>query len=900
MKTIGEIIQGHRDAEPDRIAVVALGKDPLSYAALHQQINVIRAKLRRGGFGPQARIGLAFLEGPDAVPVVLALACHATMVPINGSFSDDELRQMFEQARLDAVVVPQAGANIRAVAHGRGLAIIEAAPSQGRAIACSLQVPEAPRASEGEATADGIAVILQTSGTTGRPKLLPLTHANFIAEAGKMRDWFDLTPKDRSLSFLPLYYAHGLRETLFPAIITGGSVARPHDAVQLKIADWLGHLQPTWYSTFPIFHQSIFGLISAAPDRRVAHTLRFIMSAGTPLKPALKRGLEDGLGVPLLEFYGIGEAGHMSANLLPPGPRKDGTCGIPKPGEMMIALDGEAVPAGELGEVLLRSPSVISGYLDNPHANADAFAADGWFRTGDLGMLDRDGFLTIHGRLKEIINRGGEKLSPIEVERVLLRHPAVLDAAACGIPHPRLGDEVAAAVILRDSAAVTPSELRSFARRQLAAFKVPRVIATVASLPKDITGKIQRRELSRMLSHASDEASGGSSTEPYCPLMVELLDVWRGLLQRDSIGVDEDFFALGGDSLLAVQMRLAVEKRTGLTLSDALPFEAPTIRQLTQAIAESSQAGEMQILAEWSDRKDRPFFFFHGDFISGGLYVRHFVELMGHGSQIISVAPHGLNGEGIPCTIEQMARERLPLILAAQPVGPFRLGGHCNGGAVAFEVARLLQDAGHRVEMLALVDVPMMNVRLPMRILHSGLGAVLRVALPDAGRRDQAMAAWMSAAWKVYEKSRRFRQSTPEGRKAKINRRLSSSVDVLRQIAHRLRPGAGRAPSTATLPDETLARKQRYFRALASYVPRRLDTTIIYYAAEHSGRHARTTSADLRVVQVPGGHFGCITTHVGILADDLRDALDGERQGPLVKQRSALVPELEGTEQPVG
>ena len=231
------------------------------------------------------------------------------------------------------------------------------------------------------------------------------------------------------------------------------------------------------------------------PNANSIHSLRFIVSGGAPLTRDVHEGLVAVLGVPVLEHYGSSEAAQICANLAPPGPSKPGTCGIPAAGTLMIvAEDGRQLAADERGEILVRGPTVISGYLDAPDLNRVAFV-NGWFRTGDIGSLDRDGFLTLHGREQDLINRGGEKVSPLEIDHALLRHPEVAEAAAFAIPHRRLGEDIAAAVVLREGARATPMDLREFLASQLALFKVPRRIVLVDHLPKGVTGKIQRQRL---------------------------------------------------------------------------------------------------------------------------------------------------------------------------------------------------------------------------------------------------------------------------------------------------------------------------------------------------------------------------------------------------------------------
>jgi len=887
MHTIGETIRSHALTRPDWPAIVSTDRKPLSYAQLQRQIGEIGEGLRQGGFSRDARIGVALLNGPEAVVIIVAVACHATVVPVNNSLRADELRQLFEQARLDAILLTQATApHIRTVASEFGLVIIEASPGKGDEIECTLSMPARAAAGAAEPGPDSLALVLQTSGTTGLPKLVPITHKNLQHEAAKIRDWFKLTPDDRCLSFLPLHYAHGLRETIFPPIITGGSVARPANHSQLDIVEWLGTLEPTWYSAFPIFHHSIFELTSGYTGVRPFHCLRFILSSGTPLKPELQQGLADALGVPVLEFYGIGEAGHMSANLLPPGKSRAGTCGMPLPGEMMIAQDGHALPPGQAGELLVRGPTVISGYLDNPRANEESFV-DGWFRTGDLGAFDADGFLSVHGRSKELINRGGEKISPVEVEQALLRHAAVADAAVYGIPHPRLGEDVAAAVVLRASRAAAPSELRTFIRGQLAPFKIPRLITIVRELPRDVTGKVRRRELSTAFANDAAASASSNLADPCCPLTADLMQLWRTLLQCDSVGLDDDFFAKGGDSLLAVQMLLAVEQLTGLALPDTIPFEAPTIRQFAQAVRESNQAERTPLLTVRSGSKGPPFFFFHGDFLSGGFYVRRLADLLGSATTLISVAPHGLGGEPAPLSIQQMASERLPLILAAQPVGPFRLGGHCNGGTVAFEVARQLQGAGHRVELVALIDVPVVNAGWATRLLRSGIAGALCIGVRDAAKRERLMAACMELIWLLHDKPRRFWRMKSATRRAKIAAKLKRYSEPLRHwsvgslLDFRHFRSRNSAESTdALLRREEMRLRRHYFRSLASYFPEPIESPIVYYSAEHSGHYLKEISSQLEIMKLPSDHFSCITTHMHIAADHLRNRLSCRSASP--------------------
>ncbi|MGL3211791.1 AMP-binding protein [Bradyrhizobium sp. BR 1433] len=295
------------------------------------------------------------------------------------------------------------------------------------------------------------------------------------------------------------YYSHGLKVTVFTPLLTGGSIAIPANSAVVALDEWFDVLRPTWYSAGPTLHTTVLDKAQSLENARAAHTLRFAMSGGAPLPRAVQDGLQHALGVPVLEHYGSSEAAQIAANQLPPGPNRPGTCGRPWPDTVaIVGEDGHPLAAGERGEIWIRGPTVTSGYLDAPELNQAAFTK-GWFRTGDIGSLDEDGFLSLHGRLSELINRGGEKISPAEIEAALLRHSAIAEAAAFAISHPRLGEDVAVAIVPHRGAQASAAELRLFLQRELASFKIPRRILTLDHLPKGVTGKVQRRRLRELI-----------------------------------------------------------------------------------------------------------------------------------------------------------------------------------------------------------------------------------------------------------------------------------------------------------------------------------------------------------------------------------------------------------------
>ena len=495
--TIEEAIRYHAQLRSAWPAIVASELLPLSYGELFETICTVRGDLYKAGFDHNSRLVIALQNGPLAALAVVAVACSAVAVPIDIKLTLPEIDRSFAVIRPAAVVLlKDTSSPARTIAERRDTPIIEL-PSPDRAkLALHLVVPRLGNAvSPAEPNADMPAFIQQTSSTTGQPKLIPYSHRNMLAAASRVQGWFGLTSNDRCLSVSPIHYSHGIKFTTFTPLITGGSIAFPLDASQVNLTEWFSELRPTWYSAGPTLHRYVLGKAKSMSEARTIHNLRFVVSAGAALPEDVGVGFQRVLGVPVLQQYGTAETAQISANLPPPGAAKLGTCGIPPKSTVIIVQeDGSQAAPGQKGEVWVRGPTVMSGYLEDPELNRVAFV-DGWFRTGDIGSLDEDGFLTLHGREKELINRGGEKIAPTEIDNALMRHPAVIEAAAYAVHHPRLGEDVAAAVVLQPGSTVTKEDLRKFLSTQLASFKVPRHIVFQDKLPKGPTGKLQRKKL---------------------------------------------------------------------------------------------------------------------------------------------------------------------------------------------------------------------------------------------------------------------------------------------------------------------------------------------------------------------------------------------------------------------
>jgi acyl-CoA synthetase (AMP-forming)/AMP-acid ligase II/thioesterase domain-containing protein len=849
--TLGQVIGRTASLFPHQPAIISSSFAPLTYHGLQRQLDGIRQQLRLAGFNCDARIGVFMPNGAEAVLAIVAVACCSIAVPLDPRLSLAEISQRLDMLHLNALLVPQGSTSeTRQAAERRRLPIIEAAPVGQGQLGLTLAAPVSDlHAIEAEPDPNSPAFILQTSGTTALPKLIPFSHSNMLAAAARLQAWFGLTPRDRCLSISAPCYSHGLKVTVFTPLLTGGSVAIPANSAVVALDEWLDLLRPTWYSAGPTLHAAVLDKAKVLENAKAAHTLQFIVSGGAPLLKQVQDGLEHFLGVPVLEHYGSSEAAQIAANMPPPGPNRPGTCGRPWPDTVVIVgEDGHPLPAGERGEIWVRGPTVISGYIDAPELNQVAFT-DGWFRTGDIGSFDDDGFLSLHGRLSELINRGGEKIAPAEVESALLRHPAVVDAAVFAVPHPRLGADVAAAVVPHAGEQMTPAELRHFLQRELASFKVPRHILILGQLPKGATGKVQRRRLRESFEELRDHQRVmplPDVNKGPLDLETELLILWRRLLKSEALTIDDDFFANGGDSLLAMEMLMEVERLIGYPAPETILFGAETIRQLAPKIAIQTGAPTTPFIQFGACGPQPPLYFFNGDLVSGHASMRRMVELFGPDYPIISIDPHGLRGEPIPSSIEEMAADRLPLILKRQTSGPFLLGGKCNGAMVAFETARLLMAAGHKVQMVAMVDPPTVQARPAPK-------AILRMMKPIVSRY---LLSW------TYEKM------------AQLERYANTST--IEQIAI----------AQLEIPPAVW---DAYSIAMAGYLPDPLDVPVTFYAAQHDGRAWRNLSSQLEVVRVPGGHHGCLTIGAELLVHHLRHKVDALTVGapPSLESRTS-------------
>jgi acyl-CoA synthetase (AMP-forming)/AMP-acid ligase II len=468
----------------------------VTYRQLRDQVSEMADALASLGIARGDRVATYLPNGLPAIVSFLAASVAGTAAPLNPGYREDEVNFYLDDTSAKVLLCPADAAGALKAAEARGVPVYALEmDSTGY-----VRIAGAPGGKTASApAADDTALILHTSGSTGRPKRVPIKHGNMAASTHNIMAHYALAPEDVSLCVMPLFHVHGLVASTLSTLLSGGTVVVPSKFNPLSFWRTVRDAGATWYSAVPTIHNLL--LARAGEDRPAgAEGLRFIRSCSASLPPEMMEKMERVFGVPVLEAYGMTEASHqMSSNPQPPAARKPGSVG-PGTGVRIGIMDeaGNLLAQGERGEVVIQGPNVVSGYENNPEANAKSFT-HGWFRTGDQGFLDEDGYLTLTGRLKEMINRGGEKIGPRGIDEVLLSHPSVAEAVAFGVPHPGWGEEVAAAVVLREGADTGEPEILAFCKERLADFKRPKKIYITSAIPRTATGKIQRGAVAKAL-----------------------------------------------------------------------------------------------------------------------------------------------------------------------------------------------------------------------------------------------------------------------------------------------------------------------------------------------------------------------------------------------------------------
>ncbi|MEK9977922.1 MAG: acyl--CoA ligase [Paracoccaceae bacterium] len=471
-------------------------KSWLTYGALRSLSQEVRTSLRANGIGAKDRVAIVLPNGAAMASAFITIAQAATTAPLNPNYREDEFTFYLEDLTAKAIVL-EAGYSgaAEAAARRQGLAILRL--QQDRTVAGKFALTGEGDGDAGDDNVpdqDDIALILHTSGTTSRPKIVPLLQSNVTASARNIAVSLNLTSSDRCLNVMPLFHIHGLIAAVASSLSVGASIWCTSGFNAMTFFASMAEAKPTWYTAVPTMHQAILSRAGRNEDTIKANPLRFLRSSSASLPAQVMEALRETFNAPVVEAYGMTEATHqMCCN--PLERQKPGSVGVAAGPEVRIAHETKNHLIQGIGEVVISGPNVTPGYESNPDANAkNFFEANGkrWFRTGDQGSFDKDGFLELTGRLKEIINRGGEKISPLEVDGVLMDFPAIAQVVTFALPHPKLGEEVAAAVVLREGQTATERDIRDFAATRMADFKVPRKVVILDEIPKGATGKMQR------------------------------------------------------------------------------------------------------------------------------------------------------------------------------------------------------------------------------------------------------------------------------------------------------------------------------------------------------------------------------------------------------------------------
>ena len=869
-QTITDIIGHWAEATPDAPALLGDAQAPLSYAGLAEVMASIQGALNGWGYGRHDRIALVHSGGAEMAAAVAGICGCATAVPLNPDNPIGEFTLILRDARVKALAV-EAGLDTaaRGAAVHLELPVIEIEPvdpaAAGRIVLRGGKDAKrgAGPAEPGPALADDVAVLLETSGSSGHAKLVPIRHRQASARGRSITAYLALTPADRCLSAMPLFHVGGVSATLWACFYSGSSAA-PVTRMEIDLLfGALATLQPTYiaggYTIFHAIHAQAerFGqvLTQARPP------LRMLRTGAGRLDPTIAGDLEAMFDVPVIQAYGSTETGFVACDPSLPAIRKPGSVGLTGAIEVAImSAEGRKLATGEQGEVMVRGDAVTDGYDNDAAANDIAFRDD-WFRTGDEGHLDDDGYLFLTGRIKDMINRGGQKVPPAEVDDALMAHPHIATAAAFPIPHATLGEEVAAAVVLDKGATLTADTLKDFLAQHLTPYKIPRRIVFVDALPKTASGKIRRTGLAAELGldgspglavQQSSATTADDNNRPPSLLEAQLQEVWAAALGRESVGLHDDYFDLGGDSLQAVELFLRIEEVLDRHLPRSVLIEAGTVAEMARRIESAPAPSCLVPIQPKGD--GAPFFCIHdiiGEVVSLRELARHIGEVRPFYG-IRSVGPDG--GEGQFADMETMAAYYVGEIRKLQPAGPYYLGGHSFGGRVAFEMAQQLQAAGEEVALLALIDT------------FSGVGS-RHVAMPQRlARHRQAMAGLPLSERSAYVLLR-ARKITARAERS-LSRRFLPATGWLKRRDARVSSIRG---SRDALEEISSAYQLKPYRGDA----------VLFKADLVAGRHTDShdgwqglIEGDLQVIPITGGHLDILREpHVRGLASKLAECL---------------------------
>ncbi len=733
-----------KDAYLTSIAISADGLEPLDYKTLRDYIYKKSACLRAFGVSNQDRVAVIIDSRPDMATTCLSVMSTAICIPLNPAYALEEFKDYLLKIKASILItdLDQKHAAYQA-ALMLSIPIVVVAPAEQKVAGINQWVfPETSKKkcidSSAAISPDSLALLLFTSGTTSEIKLVPLSHKNILFSASALARSLLLNTGDICLNMLPFYHVGALVDLLVAPLLCGGRVHISDDMNSSTFFHCLNKHVPTWYQGVPTMIQDLLDYIKLNDIDISENRLRFIRSVSSPLPAIIHKQCEQYFDTPVIEIYGMTEtAGMITSNPLPPALRKIGSVGISHGTEIEIVDDsGNPVGATHRGEVVVKGDNLTQGYESDDDNEAIFFGE--WFRTGDEGYLDEDGYLFLTGRIKEMINRGGEKISPLEIDRILLMHPSIMQAASFSIPHKSLGEEIVAAVVLHESHSLTLTELQEYLHKKLASFKIPKKIFCVNQLPITRGGKLKRHLLTEEYFEKDLDLTvlkTKNHAETLSQLAATITQIWQKLLNISEVSIDDNFFELGGDSLKAVTFVNKFEKETGHKIEVVELMEAQTIRELVDHIQSKESVSEVlantsnpvtgipdksyhqlkAIMSSWQgQRLTNDSLIVGRNTLGKKIPIFWCVNSNPEFTQLVKYIDLDQPVYGMRSlykvkkrTYEQnmaLANYYVHEILRIWPDGPYIIGGYCIGGAISFEIAQQLIKMGKKIKILLLQE----------------------------------------------------------------------------------------------------------------------------------------------------------------------------------------------------
>jgi oxalate---CoA ligase len=499
-KTINTLNDLVLSINKNNIFIKSPDENDITYGELNKYIGDTYKKLSYLKLNKEDRVAIVLGNGSAMACTFIAIAANFTSCPLNPSYTKEEFKFYYDDLKCKAVIIEEnTSINAREAAKELNIKIINLKKQTiSSSIILDIKIDENNEIEYlQESKKEDVSMILHTSGTTSRPKMVPLSQKNLITSAKNISNTLNLNKNDKCLNIMPMFHIHGLIAAILAPIYQSGTIIAPPGFDALKFFRWLDEFKPTWYTAVPTMHQAILSRAPRNIDIIRNNQLKFIRSSSASLPATVMKNLENTFNTYVIESYGMTEATHqMTSNPLPPQKRKAGSVGIAAGPEVALLskdkiLNNIKDNRNITGQIIIKGENVTNGYINNPKANEESYI-NGWFLTGDEGIFDEDGYLKITGRLKEIINRGGEKISPKEIDEILIEHENIQQAVAFSVPHEKLGEDLYAAVILKENMKVSEEDLKIYCKKRLTQFKIPRKILIVDEIPKGATGKLQR------------------------------------------------------------------------------------------------------------------------------------------------------------------------------------------------------------------------------------------------------------------------------------------------------------------------------------------------------------------------------------------------------------------------